>query len=134
MQRSRRPSAVASLGSFDGIRFIVPRCLLVCLVAATLVACGGHPVITVTNRSNMTLENLVVSGSGFTHNIASLAAGAQSSFSPRSRGDSGIRLAFDALGKRHSTPEKGYFEAAGGYRVSVFIDADFKVTVNSTLK
>jgi hypothetical protein len=108
--------------------------LIACLLAAILVGCSGHPAVTVTNRSSTTLENLVVSGSGFSEDIGSLPSGAQRSFSPHPRGESGLRVAFDALGGHHTTAIEGYFEDSGGYRVSVSIDGHFKVTVDSTLK
>ena len=120
--------------SLDGIRFMVSRCLIACLLAAILVGCSGRPVVTVTNHSSTTLEKLVVSGSGFSEDIGSLPSGAYRSFSPHPRGESGLRVAFDALGEHHTTAEEGYFEGSGGYRVSVSIDAHFKVTVDSTLK
>jgi hypothetical protein len=120
--------------SLDGIRFMVLRCLIASLLAAFLVGCSDHPVITVTNHSSTTLENLVISGSGFSEHIGSLSSGAHRSFSPHPKGESGLRVAFDALGEHHTTAEQGYFEGFGGYRVSVSIDAHLKVTVDSTLK
>ena len=108
--------------------------VVACSLAASLLGCSDRPVVTVANQSSTTLEHLVVSGSGFSEDVGSLSAGAKRSFSPHSRGESGLRVAFDALGAHHTTAEEGYFEGSGGYRVSVSIDAHFKVTVDSTLK
>ena len=64
--------------------------------------------------------------------IGDLPAGAEHSFSPSVRGESGIQVAFDAAGQHYDSGEQGYFEASGGYRVSVVIDPKMKVVVEST--
>jgi len=53
------------------------------ILLATIVAlagCSRSPFVTITNRSTNTLANVVVSGSGFSNHIDSIAAGARESF------------------------------------------------------
>jgi len=47
--------------------------------------------------------------------------------------DSGLRVAFDANGQRHSPPEDGYLEASSHYRVTATVFPDFTVKVESSL-
>lgn len=73
----------------------------------------------------------MLSGSGFSEKIDVLPAGETHSFSPRVRGESGIRVQFDAPGQHYDPGEQGYFEAGEPYRVSVTIDPAMKVTVDA---
>jgi len=104
---------------------------------ATIVAlagCSRAPVVTITNRSTNTLANVVVTGSGFSNRIDSIAAGAEQRLTVHPRGESGVRVAFDADGQHIDTGEQGYFEAGGGYRVAVTVAQDLKVSVSSDLR
>lgn len=60
--------------------------------------------ITVVNRSNATLTNIVASGYGFSAPFVALAPGAEQkvTLTPRPRDKGGIKLEFDADGKRFS--------------------------------
>jgi hypothetical protein len=49
-------------------------------------------------------------------------------------GESGIRVQFDTAGQHYDSGEKGYFEASGGYHVSVAVDRQMKVAVDAKLK
>jgi hypothetical protein len=106
--------------------------LLATIVA--LVGCSRAPVITVANRSTNTLANVVVSGSGFSHRIDSLAAGAESRFTVRPPGESGLRISFDAGDQRIDVDDLAYIEASGGYRVAVTVQSDLKVSASSNDK
>ena len=97
-----------------------------------LAGCNHPPVVTLTNRSGVALTNVVITGSGFSERIGEFPAGAERSFSPTVRGETGIQVTFDAAGQHYDSGEQGYFEAGGGYRVSVVIDAQMRVTVEST--
>jgi hypothetical protein len=96
-----------------------------------LVSCSRSPVVTLRNDSGVQLQNIVVSGSGFSEKIDILLVGGTHSFSPRIRGESGIRVQFDAAGQHHDPGEQGYFEAGEPYRVSVMIDPKMNVAVDA---
>jgi hypothetical protein len=102
-------------------------------IAFSFAACSRGPVVTLKNDSGTELQNVVLSGSGFSQRVGTLAPAAVQSFSPRVRGESGIRLQFDTAGQHHDSGEQGYFEASGGYRVSVAVDRDMKVAVDAKL-
>ena len=107
------------------------------ILLATIVAlagCSRAPVITVSNRSTNRLANVVVSGSGFSNRIDSLAAGAQSRFTVRPLGESGLRISFDAGGQRIDVDDLAYIEASGGYRVAVTVQPDLKVSASSNIR
>ena len=108
--------------------------LILIAVIVTVAGCSRAPVVTITNRSTNALANVVVSGSGFTNRIDKIAAGAESRITVHPRGESGVRVAFDAGGQHIDAAEQGYFEAGGGYRVAVTVEPDLKVSVSSDLR
>ena len=106
---------------------------LLILTTLCLSACGG-PSVSIANRSGVALENVVVSGSGFSISVGHLSIGEVRALVVNPRGESGIRVAFDARGQHYDSGEQGYFEADNAYKVSIAVDSDLKVTVDSTLK
>jgi uncharacterized lipoprotein YajG len=108
--------------------------LIILAATVALAGCSRAPVVTITNRSTNALANVVVSGSGFSNRIATIAAGAESRLAVRPRGESGVRIAFDAGGQHIDSGEQGYFEGSGGYRVAVTVAPDLKVSVSSDLR
>ncbi len=106
------------------------------MVAAIIVlaGCSRAPVVTITNHSTHALANVVVSGSGFSNRIDSIAARATSSLTVRPRGESAVRVTFVADGRSIDSGEQGYFEAGGGYRVAIAVEPDLKVTVSADLR
>jgi hypothetical protein len=100
--------------------------------ALALTGCSGSTVVTITNRSSITLFNIVVSGSGFTNRVERIAPGAEQRLAVHPRGESGLRVAFDAAGQKIDSGEQGYFEAQG-YRVSAVIGTNLSVFISSGL-
>jgi hypothetical protein len=99
-----------------------------------LTGCSDAPVITISNRASVAISNVVVSGSGFSARVDVIPIGADHKLKVYPRGESGIRLAFDADGRHVNSEEQGYFESTGGYRVSVTVQPDMKVSVSSDLQ
>lgn len=109
------------------------RLILFAMVVA-LAGCSRAPHVTITNRSTNVLANVVVTGSGFTNRIDSIAVGAETKFTVHPRGDSGIRITFDAAGQHIDSGDNGYFEGSGGYMVAVTVEPNLKVLVSSKLR
>jgi hypothetical protein len=84
------------------------------------------------DQSSLTLSNVVVSGSGFSTRIANIQAGSGHRLSVRPRGDSGVRLVFDAGTQHIDSGSQGYFEARGGYRVFSIIGTNLSVSISPT--
>jgi len=101
---------------------------LLCLTA--LAGCARQPQLTVVNQSSTPLTNLVVSGSGFSASVGTLAPGAQTRFGVNPSGESSLRFEFDASGKHHSVAPDCYFENSPLYRVTATIGPDFTVKVD----
>jgi len=104
--------------------------LIVLLCLAALAGCARQPQLTVVNQSSAPLTNLVVSGSGFSVNLGTLAPGEQTRIGVSPSGDSGLRFEFDAGGKHHSSAPDCYFESSPLYRVTATIGPDFTVKVD----
>ena len=108
--------------------------ILAAVVTWALAGCSRAPIVIVTNLSPSALTNVVLSGSGFSERIDRIAPGAERRLTVHPRGESGVRVEFDAGSQHIDTGEQGYFEADGGYRVVVSIQPDLKVSVSSDLQ
>lgn len=107
---------------------------MVLLVAIVMAGCSDDPAITITNSSGQPLDNVVVSGSGFSQSIGAMSPGAQREVAVDPRGESGVRLTFD-VGEQHvDSGDQGYFEGSGGYHVAASIQPDLTVSVSSELR
>jgi len=111
----------------------ISRIIILAAIVA-LAGCSRAPVVAITNRSSVTLSNVVVSGSGFSERIDSIAAGGVHRITIHPRGESGMRVAFDAGTQHEDSGERGYFEAGGGYRVSATVSTNLSVSVSSDLR
>ena len=107
-------------------------CLIIFTAAIVVLAgCAGKPTITVINQSDVILSNVVASGSGFTNQIGYIAPKTEKLFSVDCRGESGLRLVFEAAGKHIDSGEQGYFEAGEGYRVTAMINTNLDISISS---
>lgn len=93
------------------------------LAMATLVSsgCSRSPRLVLHNRSAVSVEHLVVSGTGFTRDLGDLAPGATVDMTLSPTGDSALRFTFDVAGKRVAPEPVGYVERTGGYRIEAEI-------------
>lgn len=107
----------------------ITRIIILAAIVA-LVGCSRAPVVTITNHSAVTLSNVVVSGSGFSNRIGSIAAGAEHRLTVRPSGESGVRIAFDAGSQHVDSGQQGYIEASGGYRVAATVSTNLSVSVS----
>jgi hypothetical protein len=110
------------------IRCFVMFTALLCLAALT--GCSRQPQLTVVNQSSAPLTNLVVSGSGFSVRLGTLAPGGQTRVGVSPSGDSGLRLEFDAGGEHYAVAPDCYFENSPLYRVTAIVGPDFTVKVD----
>jgi hypothetical protein len=115
---------------------IVMRISIHIVVAAFLavVGCSRAPVITVTNQSALTLSNAVVSGSGFLERVGTIAPGGEHRLKVRPRGESGVRVVFDAGTQHVDSGEQGYIEAGGGYRVTATVRTNLSVLISDDMR
>src|SRR3954469_16410548 len=88
-------------------------------VAASLVlvGCSAQNQLVVINQSNLQLRDVVVSGSGFSEQVGTIAPHQERRLVIHCRGESGLKLTFKADGKDVSFGPDGYFEGSGGYRM-----------------
>jgi hypothetical protein len=114
-------------------RWLVRAAVFTVILATTiaLVWCSRGPVVTITNQSTVILSNIVLSGSGFTNRIDQIAPGGRQRLAVHWRGESGLRVVFEAGGRHVDSGEQGYFEA--GYQVNATIDTNLTVSVSSNL-
>ncbi|MBM3847855.1 MAG: hypothetical protein FJ405_16415 [Verrucomicrobia bacterium] len=108
--------------------------LTILAAVITLTGCSRAPVVTIVNRSTNVLTNIVLSGSGFSERIDRIAAGTERRITVRPPGESGLRIAFEAGGQRVDLDDLGYIEGRGGYRVTLAVQSDLKVSASSSLR
>ncbi len=102
--------------------------------AATLAGCSPAPVVTIANQAPVGLANVVVSGTGFSRSVGNIAPGAQAVVAVSPRGESGLRIAFDAAGRHIESGDLAYLENNGGYRVAVTVAPDLRVAAHTEIK
>lgn len=100
---------------------------------ATLACSTESTILHVTNESAVTLESVVLSGSGFRVTAPDIPAGGSIDVVVSSRGESGLAVSFIAAGREVSMPEQGYFEGGGSYAGDVNIKSDLSVSVEFRL-
>ena len=107
----------------------------VCVLIALLIVGLGCPApstaITVVNRSQEGLRNVTLTGRGFDQTLPLLKAGESIQVAVHPAGESGLSVGFTtAKGHRLQYPEQDYLEP--GYLVTVVIDSDLRVQIDST--
>ena len=105
----------------------------VALLVAALLGCSSGAAITVTNNCPTTVRDIVLSGSGFSESVPSLAPGESSTLQVQPKGESGVAISFTAYSRKVVLQQQGYFEGGGAYRVSVSINPNLSATVRSRL-
>jgi hypothetical protein len=105
--------------------------LVLLAVGSALVGCSRGTPITVINQSDVPLEDVVLSGSGFSEQVGPVRPNAELRVIVRPDGESGLLIRFNARGNAVSFGPEGYFEAGGGYVVSVTVSPSLAVSVIS---
>ena len=109
----------------------ISRILVLFAVGSVLAGCSRGTPITVINQSDVALEHVVLAGSGFSEQIGSVQPNAELRVIVRPDGESGLQIRFNARGKAVSFGPDGYFEAGGGYFVTVTVSSSLGVSVKS---
>ena len=125
MQRSARAAC--------GVFATISRMLVLFAVGLALAGCSRGTPITVINQSDVPLENVVLSGSGFVENVGTVRPNAELRVLVRPHGESGLRIRFNAGSRAVSFGPEGYFEGGGGYAVIAIISPRLAVSVKSEL-
>jgi hypothetical protein len=102
------------------------------LIAAAALLCGcvaGVPV-SVVNHSQVQLTSVVVSGSGFSESISSIAAGDTATVRVRARDEAPIKVSFEVEGQRYSATSSEEL-VNGASAVEATVDADFTISIDT---
>jgi hypothetical protein len=108
------------------------------VLGSTVLLWGCAPVarqgadVTVENRSQFLMENVVAHGTGFDIPIGNIQPGAVHKLRVQPTGESSLRLTFAAGGRPIETRSDGYFEG-GGYCVNATVTTAFDLEVTSKL-
>lgn len=115
-----------SIINYTGIVFVI--------CAMTIVSCSREPKLTainITNSSKSEINDVVVSGIGFSQKVAKIKIDEKTSIFVRPSGESSVTVNFKAAEKNYSSGQQGYFEP-GYHSIGVIIKPDFIVKVNNT--
>jgi hypothetical protein len=103
--------------------------LLVAVVA--LSGCAPGTPVVVINHSPVPLTDVVVTGSGFSQTVGTIPAGQAETVHVRPRGETGLRITFEANGKRYSSGrdalEEDHLERA---EITVGLDYSIHIDFN----
>ena len=104
------------------------------LLVTAPIGCSRGPVVSITNGSTVAISNAVVSGPLFTNAIGTLQPGEERNVVVHPRGESHVRLTFEASGKKIDSGGLEYFEESSIYRVSLRVTTNLQVESSSTIK
>lgn len=136
MRRKRiQHGATEELGRLEVVHAMKKKTVLFsCLVASMLsLGCSPGNRLVVVNESDSPLHDVLVSGSGFSEQIGTIAAHGEARLVVRPRGESGLHIQFNAKGTSISFGPDGYFEGSGGYLITATVSRDLAVSVKSAL-
>jgi hypothetical protein len=97
------------------------------LLAALLAGCVSGVPVSVTNQSATELIQVRVAGTGFAETISSIAPGATETISIRPKGESGLKVTFDAKGDRYAAVLDGTIANDDVNIVTVIVHDDFTI-------
>jgi len=126
----RAAISCASLQTLSRMRL---RSIQLAIIAILLAGCSSGVPVSVSNQSSIPLKDVVLSGSGFTTSIGTVAPGASVATYIQPRGESAIAIAFTANTQRVVLPEQGYIEGSGNYSATVTVERDLTATVTVQL-
>jgi hypothetical protein len=109
--------------------FIMVTILGVCVAFVSFASRWFKARITVENKSQAMLVNVVVSGKGFSESLGTIDAGATANTWVSAKGDTGITVDFDLGGKHYSSGEQEYIAGMGGERFTATIEQDLQIHV-----
>jgi hypothetical protein len=112
----------------------MPRLFPIILALLWLTGCSDSTPLSVENRSGVLLQSVLVSGSGFSHAFGDIEPGVTLKTEIRPSGESSIAISFLAADKQVALPPDGYFEAGGGYSLSIVIAPTLTASVQSQLR
>lgn len=87
----------------------------------------GLPEVTVINNSSVKLSNVVIQCNGRPHTFLDIDPGTSVSTIMEARGESGLKIDFDANDVHYSQDDLAYIESHGGYCVTLVINDSMKV-------
>ena len=108
-------------------------CLLLVALSA-LVGCSDGTPVTITNRSAVPLDNVVIFGAGFRETVGHIAPAQSVSVRVKPKGETGLGISFRAGARLVEARPQGYFEGGGLYKVGVIITPDLGMRVSGELK
>jgi hypothetical protein len=109
------------------------RRLATLLASLLLSGCVSAVSVSIENRSPAQLADVVVSGSGFSEAIGSIAAGGTATVRVRPPGASQIKVTFAVEGQRYSATSSEKI-INDGSAVGVVVDADFSIVINTNAR
>ena len=98
------------------------------LVGVLLQGCGTGDPVKVMNNSPTELKNVVVSGNGFSQSFGTIPAGGAETLRVRARGESGLRIVFEANGRSYSSAREALQEDHLE-RAEITVSADYSIAI-----
>ncbi len=105
--------------------------LVILVAGALLTGCVSSVPVTIANNSQAQLVNVVVSGSGFSESVGSIAAGGSATAHVRPPVETQVKVAFDVDGQRYSAMTSERIANDGTNIVAASVDADFTITLET---
>lgn len=107
------------------------RRLATLLASLALSGCVSAVSVSIENRSPAQLADVVVSGSGFSEAVGSIAAGGTATVRVRPPGESQVKVSFEVDGQRYSAMSSERIANDGANSVVATVGADFSISIET---
>ncbi|MCK4593664.1 hypothetical protein KAU45_04125 [bacterium] len=108
--------------------------ILALFVVPLAAGCGEYPRVTVVNQGGEPIGEIVVTlEEGYSYTVGSLDTGGRTTICVEPEGESSPTISYiDGRGERREA-SGGYLEEGGGYYLTLTIQGDGEVNINSTI-
>lgn len=113
-----------------GVALLVPFGVLAAAITLWWFTTGDNVSVNVRNHSHKYVENIVVSGHGFSCRLGGMGVPGGWAFSARPRFRFDVRMAFDVDGRHYDLPGHTWMLPFGDSLVTVWLDEELKLHVD----
>lgn len=92
------------------------------------------PLVSVVNHSDKALEEVVLSGAGFSESLGKISPHETVTRTVRPSGESGLGIAFVADSRPMSKNGLAYIESTGGYQSEIQIGSDLGISCKNSFR
>lgn len=131
MKNGSKPGCLSTIGA---VVLIIIGVILIIIIGLTYYHYWSFPRITIRNNSDVKIEDIILTGSGFSQNIYKVTPWSSVKIIVIPEGESGLKIEFKAGSRQFEKDDLAYIEKSGGYFVIITINDSFGISSESGLR